>query len=91
MDEVEDYGQEVDCEEDDNESEAEEEEDPEEDNSQEGIGSEYAAALFVFKGLIGNSYLDSVRGDEPFLMVHCSIFISKIQTRLWLCPILSLL
>ena len=45
MDEVEDYGQEVDGEEDNNESEAEE--DQEEDNSQEGIGSEYATSLFV--------------------------------------------
>ena len=40
MDEVEDYGQEVDDEDNNEESEAEEEE-PEEENTPEGIGSNY--------------------------------------------------
>ena len=40
MDEVEDYGQEVDDEDNNEESEAEEEE-PEDENTQEGIGSNY--------------------------------------------------
>ena len=66
MDEVEDYGQEVDDEDNNEESEAEEEE-PEDENTQEGKGSN-----FIFETLHNFSY--SLTYASNLDMVVCNKF-----------------